>query len=49
MKEGQLSALSRRVSRKSLRILAYHGLWTTPGHQYGNHLFIRPEQFECRM
>ena len=42
-------ALSRRVSRKSLRILAYHGLWTTPGYQYGNHLFMRPEQFERRM
>ena len=31
MKEGLLFALSRRVSRKGLRILAYHGLWTTPG------------------
>ena len=49
MKEGLLFALSRRVSRKSLRILAYHGLWTTPGYQYGNHLFMRPEQFERRM
>jgi peptidoglycan/xylan/chitin deacetylase (PgdA/CDA1 family) len=46
---GGLFALSRQVSRKSLRILAYHGLWTTPGYQYGNHLFIRPEQFEQRM
>ena len=49
MKEGLLFALSRRVSRKSLRILAYHGLWTTPGYQYGNHLFMQPEQFEQRM
>ena len=49
MKEGLLFALSRRVSRKSLRILAYHGLWTTPGYQYGNHLFMRPEQFDRRM
>jgi peptidoglycan/xylan/chitin deacetylase (PgdA/CDA1 family) len=46
---GGLFALSRRASRKSLRILAYHGLWTTPGYQYGNHLFITPEQFERRM
>src|SRR5271154_3050426 len=49
MKEGLLFAVSRRVSRKSLRILAYHGLWTTPGYQYGNHLFMQPEQFERRM
>jgi peptidoglycan/xylan/chitin deacetylase (PgdA/CDA1 family) len=46
---GGLFALSRRASRRSLRILAYHGLWTTPGYQYGNHLFITPEQFERRM
>ena len=49
MKERLVFALSRRVSRKSLRILAYHGLWTTPGYQYGNHLFMSPEQFEQRM
>ena len=49
MKERLLFALSRRVSRKSLRILAYHGLWTTPGYQYGNHLFMSPENFEQRM
>jgi peptidoglycan/xylan/chitin deacetylase (PgdA/CDA1 family) len=46
---GGLFALSRQASRKSLRILAYHGLWTTPGYQYGNRLFITPEQFERRM
>ncbi len=46
---GGLFALSRRASRKSLRILAYHGLWTTPGYQYGNHLFMTPQQFERRM
>ena len=44
-----LFALSRRASRKSLRILAYHGLWTTSGYQYGNRLFMSPEQFEQRM
>ncbi|HEY3909645.1 MAG TPA: polysaccharide deacetylase family protein [Stellaceae bacterium] len=42
-------ALTRRAARKSLRILAYHGLWTTPGYQYGNHLFMTPEQFKRRM
>ncbi len=49
MKEGLLFALSRRVSRKSLRILAYHGLWTISGYQYGDHLFMSPEQFKRRM
>jgi peptidoglycan/xylan/chitin deacetylase (PgdA/CDA1 family) len=44
-----LFALSRQASRKSLRILAYHGLWTTSGYQYGDHLFMSPEQFEQRM
>ncbi len=46
---GRLFALSRLASRKSLRILAYHGLWTTPGYQYGDRLFMTPEQFERRM
>jgi peptidoglycan/xylan/chitin deacetylase (PgdA/CDA1 family) len=46
---GGLFSLSRRASRRSLRILAYHGLWTTPGYQYGDHLFMTPEQFERRM
>ncbi|MGH7045202.1 MAG: polysaccharide deacetylase family protein [Stellaceae bacterium] len=48
-RRGGMFALSRRASRKSLRILAYHGLWTTPGYQYGNYLFMTPEQFERRM
>jgi peptidoglycan/xylan/chitin deacetylase (PgdA/CDA1 family) len=46
---GGLLALARPWSRKGLRILAYHGLWTTPGYQYGDRLFISPEQFERRM
>src|SRR5215469_16300928 len=48
-RSGGIFDLCRHLSRKSLRILAYHGLWTTPGYQYGNHLFMRPEQFERRM
>lgn len=46
---GGVFALTRQAARKSLRILAYHGLWTTPGYQYGNHLFMTPEQFKRRM
>lgn len=44
-----LFALARRASAKRLRILCYHGLWTTPGFQYGDRLFMPPEQFEARM
>lgn len=44
-----LFALARRASARRLRILCYHGLWTTPGFQYGNRLFMPPEQFEARM
>jgi peptidoglycan/xylan/chitin deacetylase (PgdA/CDA1 family) len=42
-------ALARRMLPKHLRILAYHGLWTTPGFEFGNRLFINPDQFERRM
>lgn len=57
MKEAVLSAagkaglfgLARRASAKRLRILCYHGLWTTPGFQYGDRLFMPPAQFEARM
>lgn len=42
-------AAARAVTRRSLRILAYHGIWITPGHQFGNRLFMSPEQFEARM
>ncbi len=44
-----LFALARRASAKRLRILCYHGLWTTPGFQYGDRLFMPPAQFEARM
>lgn len=42
-------ALARRALPRHLRILAYHGLWTTPGFQFGDRLFIGPDQFERRM
>lgn len=44
-----LFALARRASARRLRILCYHGLWTTPGFQYGDRLFMPPELFERRM
>jgi peptidoglycan/xylan/chitin deacetylase (PgdA/CDA1 family) len=44
-----LSAATRRATARQLRILAYHGLWVTPGHQFGNRLFMSPGQFEARM
>jgi peptidoglycan/xylan/chitin deacetylase (PgdA/CDA1 family) len=42
-------ALAKRASARRLRILCYHGLWTTPGYQYGDRLFMPPELFEHRM
>jgi peptidoglycan/xylan/chitin deacetylase (PgdA/CDA1 family) len=44
-----LAAAARRTTAGRLRILCYHGLWVTPGHQFGDCLFIPPEQFEARM
>lgn len=44
-----LSAVARKATGSQLRILAYHGLWVTPGYQFGNRTFISPEQFEARM
>lgn len=40
---------ARRTTGSRLRILAYHGIWVTPGHQFGDTLFIGPDQFEARM
>jgi peptidoglycan/xylan/chitin deacetylase (PgdA/CDA1 family) len=42
-------AAARALTSRSLRILAYHGIWITPGHAFGNRLFMSPEQFEERM
>lgn len=44
-----LLALARRATPSRLRILCYHGLWTTPGFQYGDRLFMSPDQFAARM
>ncbi|HWT14091.1 MAG TPA: polysaccharide deacetylase family protein [Allosphingosinicella sp.] len=44
-----LAGLARRATASQLRILCYHGLWVTPGFEFGNCTFIAPEQFEARM
>jgi peptidoglycan/xylan/chitin deacetylase (PgdA/CDA1 family) len=44
-----LAAAARRATRGRLRILCYHGVWVTPGYQFGDCLFIPPELFEARM
>ncbi len=44
-----LAAAARKATRGQLRILAYHGLWVTPGYQFGNCLFQPPEHFAARM
>jgi peptidoglycan/xylan/chitin deacetylase (PgdA/CDA1 family) len=44
-----LAAVARIATARQLRILCYHGLWLTPGHAYGNCLFMAPHQFEARM
>src|SRR4051794_32092087 len=44
-----LGAVARRATRRQLRILCYHGLWVTPGYEFGDCTFIAPEQFEARM
>lgn len=48
---AQTGGLQRRIGpfSRDLRILAYHGLWITPGMAFGDRLFIAPEQFEARM
>lgn len=41
--------LARMATRRSLRILCYHGIWTSDGPPHGECLFMRPEQFAERM
>ncbi|MBM3585043.1 MAG: hypothetical protein FJX36_11660 [Alphaproteobacteria bacterium] len=43
-----LFGLSRLLTRRSLRILCYHGVWLGEG-TFGNYLFMRPETFRARM
>lgn len=44
-----LTAATRMATGSRLRILGYHGLWVTPGFEFGDCTFIAPEQFETRM
>jgi peptidoglycan/xylan/chitin deacetylase (PgdA/CDA1 family) len=44
-----LATMARKATRSQLRILCYHGLWVTPGFEFGDCIFIPPEQFEARM
>lgn len=44
-----LAAAARKATGSQLRILGYHGLWLTPGYQFGNCVFMCPEVFEARM
>ncbi len=41
--------LSRRLTRRSLRILCYHGFSARDEHLFRPQLFIRPETFRARM
>lgn len=47
-KASGLFAVSRRLTRRGLRILCYHGIWLGDGH-YGDFLFMSPEKFAARM
>jgi peptidoglycan/xylan/chitin deacetylase (PgdA/CDA1 family) len=44
-----LATSARRATRRHLRILCYHGLWVTPGLQFGDRTFMAVEDFEARM
>ncbi|HEV2748680.1 MAG TPA: polysaccharide deacetylase family protein [Allosphingosinicella sp.] len=44
-----LSAAARRATAGQLRILCYHGIWVTPGYEFGDCTFISAAQFEARM
>jgi peptidoglycan/xylan/chitin deacetylase (PgdA/CDA1 family) len=48
-KYGGLFAAARAMTRRSLRVLAYHGLWTSPGTPFGECLFMPVDQFAERM
>lgn len=40
--------LCRHITRKDIRILAYHGIWLGEGH-FGNFLYMSPAKFVARM
>ncbi len=44
-----LLAVTARATRRSLRILGYHGLWISPGTPYGECLFMEVDRFAARM
>lgn len=44
-----LTRVARKATRSQLRILCYHGVWVTPGFEFGDCMFIPPERFEARM
>ncbi len=44
-----LFALARRLSRRRLRILCYHGFSVGDQHSYSPVMFMRPETFEGRL
>lgn len=43
-----LFALSRRVTARQVRVLAYHGIWLGDGH-FGNFLYMSADKFAQRM
>ena len=44
-----LFALSRRLTRRQLRILCYHGIWIGDAPHFGDCLFMRPDTFAARL
>lgn len=48
LKYAGIFGLCRRLTRKKLRILGYHGIWFSDGH-FGNRLFMAADTFEQRM
>jgi len=49
VQKSGLALAARAVTRRSLRILCYHGIWHTPGPRFSNCVFIEPDHFANRM
>lgn len=49
LKSAGAFRLANRATRSKLRILCYHGLWLGGTPQYGDCLYMQPQQFEGRM